>query len=100
MSALRARHLWLAVALCASACGVMRTFSGAKVTGTCAGACAHYLDCKPGATAADRQRCNAECPEVFSDSDSLRAFESLSCSATVSYVDGDPPTTADTAPAP
>jgi hypothetical protein len=37
---------------------------------------------------ADRDRCRAECPEVLSDRDSLMAYESLSCSDAVEYIDG------------
>ena len=58
---------------------------GPRVTGTCEGACDHYLSCKGGG---DANACVAECHEVFSDPDSLRAFESLTCEDTVEYVDG------------
>ena len=59
-----------------------------RLTGTCEGACDHYTNCKQGDTPADGARCRLECPQVFSDPDSLMAFESLSCPEAVEYVDG------------
>lgn len=88
--------LMLAVMFAASACGAMvRTFTGRRVTGTCAGACERYVECKAGSTVADETRCLAECPQVFSDSDSIGAFESLDCPDLVTYVDGNAVTRAD-----
>ena len=66
----------------------MHRLTGPRLTGTCDGACHHYVECKSGHHDADRQRCVAECPEVFSDEDSLMAFESLTCKDAVEYVDG------------
>ncbi len=90
----RGAKLWalgLAWTLAAPACGsAMRTITGRRVTGTCAGACDHYTTCKAGASDADLTRCLAECPDVFSDADSLAAYESLDCPEAVSYVDGEP----------
>jgi hypothetical protein len=65
-----------------------RPFIGAGLTGTCDGACAHYVQCKPGHADTDRNRCLAECPEVLSDRDSLMAYESLACQDAIEYVDG------------
>jgi hypothetical protein len=62
-----------------------------RLTGTCAGACDHYIECKPGHAGTDRDRCARECPGVFADSDSLMAFESLTCKDAVEYVDGTQP---------
>ena len=76
------------------ACAVMRTFTGRRVTGTCQGACERYVSCKAGSTDRDLQRCLSECPDVFSDPESIGAFESLECADAVGYVDGDPPTRA------
>ncbi|HEY1547352.1 MAG TPA: hypothetical protein VGG28_06010, partial [Kofleriaceae bacterium] len=59
-----------------------------RLTGTCTGACDHYVECKPGHEQLDRDRCAHECPNVFADPDSLMAFESLSCKDAVEYVDG------------
>ena len=70
---------------------VVRRFTGPDLTGTCDGACAHYVECKPGHTRADGDRCRAECPEVFADRDSLMAYESLSCQDAVEFVDGTSP---------
>jgi hypothetical protein len=98
-----ARSRWLATALTAlgalgtlgtlgaglagSGC-VVRRFAGPDLTGTCNGACAHYVQCKPGHAKVDGDRCVAECPDVFSDRDSLMAYESLACDDAVEYVDG------------
>lgn len=82
------RGLVLGLALATAASCVVQRLVGPRLTGTCDGACSHYLDCKPGAKPADRARCTAECPDVFADRDSLMAFESLSCSNAVEYVDG------------
>ena len=70
---------------------IVKHLRGPKLTGTCAGACDHYVGCKPGATSADKVRCESECPQVFSDRDSLMAFENMSCQNTVEYVDGTSP---------
>jgi hypothetical protein len=78
----------LAAAIPVSGCTVVRRFSGPQLTGTCDGACAHYVQCKPGHSEADGRRCRAECPEVFSDGDSLMTYESLSCDNAVEFVDG------------
>jgi hypothetical protein len=74
---------WIAAAGC-----LTRPLLGRRLTGTCDGACAHYVECKPGHGDADRRACLAECPSVFDDADSLMAYESLSCSDAVEYVDG------------
>jgi hypothetical protein len=67
---------------------VVHRLVGPRLTGTCEGACTHYLACKGGAGKPEHARCRAECPDVFSDRDSLMAFESLSCANAVEYVDG------------
>jgi hypothetical protein len=72
------------LALTGPGCFVQR-LTTPRLTGTCEGACDHYAACRPDA---DRGRCLLECPEVFSDDESLRAYESLACPAAVEYVDG------------
>jgi len=79
--------LGLALAVALFGC-IVRRVAGPQLTGTCEGACSHYLQCKPGHPESDRPRCEAECPSVFSDRDSLMAFESLSCEDAVEFVDG------------
>lgn len=74
-------------AMAANGC-IVRRFTGPKLTGTCAGACDHYVECKPGHAKADHARCIAECPDAFSDRDLLMAYESLACEDAVEYVDG------------
>jgi hypothetical protein len=73
-----------------SACIVKHLVGGPRLTGTCDGACAHYIECKPGHPTQERLRCQKECPGVFADSDSLMMYESLSCKDAVEYVDGSP----------
>lgn len=73
---------------------IVRRYTGPRLTGTCDGACAHYVECKPGHPRRALDRCRKECPSVFSDPDSLMAFESLSCKDTLEYVDGEAPTSA------
>jgi hypothetical protein len=86
-SAARGLALGLVIALSLIGC-IVRRLSGPQLTGTCDGACAHYVQCKPGHGELDRTRCLTECPEVFSDRDSLMAYESLTCEDAVDYVDG------------
>jgi hypothetical protein len=79
--------LGLVISLMLVGC-IVRRLAGPQLTGTCEGACAHYVQCKTGHSDTDRARCVAECPNVFSDRDSLMAYESLSCDNAVEYVDG------------
>lgn len=79
----------LGVAVNSTSC-IVKRLSGPRLTGTCDGACSHYVACKPGHPKTDGDRCRRECPEVFSDSESLMMFESLSCHDVVEYVDGRP----------
>jgi hypothetical protein len=62
-------------------------------TGTCEGACGHYVECKEDRAPRALQTCMAECREIYvydgvADEESLMAFESLDCTATVGFVDG------------
>ena len=79
------------VGLVLAGCMVQHAHHGGRLTGTCDGACAHYVECKPGHLVADRDRCVRECPSVFADSDSLMGYESLACPDAVEYVDGTHP---------
>ena len=87
---IRGLVLGLVIAISMASC-VVKRLVGPRLTGTCSGACAHYIECKPGHPEPDRARCETECPEVFSDRDSLMAFESLSCQNAVEFVDGTHP---------
>jgi hypothetical protein len=64
-----------------------------RPTGTCAGACEHYLWCKAqygdGIDERSQKTCELECPAVFSGEESLAAFESLECDDTVAFVEGE-----------
>jgi hypothetical protein len=82
--------LGIVLAVLMASC-VVRQLVGPRLTGTCEGACAHYLGCKRSSEPGDRERCRAECPDVFGDRESLMAFESLSCADAVEYVDGTQP---------
>ena len=79
--------LGILIALTLASC-IVKRFTTPRLTGTCQGVCAHYVECKPGHPKDDRARCEAECPDVFSDQDSLMAYESLSCKDAVEYIDG------------
>lgn len=87
---MRSVTIALLVAALISGCIVRHVIGGPRLTGTCNGACDHYVECKPGHGDADGHRCRTECPDVFADRDSLMAYEGLSCDAAVSFVDGDP----------
>ena len=82
----------LAALVIATALGgcLVRYVVGPGLTGTCDGACAHYVDCsdRPDPRGTLRQACLAECPGVFADHESIMAFESLSCPDTVEFVEG------------
>lgn len=78
-------------ALVVGGCAVVSYLRGPQLTGTCAGACDHYVGCRGERgddRAAVRAACVEECPQVFADRESLMTFESLSCPATVDYVEG------------
>ena len=93
------RHAVIATLLGAAlASCVANRWASPRVTGTCAGACAHYVECKPGHSDRDGARCRAECPDVFADADSLGAYESLSCKDAVEFVDGTNPRAASATP--
>jgi hypothetical protein len=81
----------LAIAGALTGCIVRHVIGEPRVTGTCEGACDHYVECKPGHAPADRARCERECPDVLSDRDALVSFELLECDQVLSFVDGDPP---------
>ena len=84
MNVIRSLILGIVIATVMASC-VVKKLMGPRLTGTCEGACEHYVECKHGA---DSKRCNTECPDVFGDRDSLMAFESLSCQDAVEFVDG------------
>ena len=79
----------VAIAAAITACRQPGFLGMPQLTGTCEGACDHYLDCKGPHRPDARDGCVSDCHDVFSDPDSLRAFESLDCEDTIEYVDGD-----------
>ncbi|MCA9674197.1 MAG: hypothetical protein KC464_04065 [Myxococcales bacterium] len=80
--------LGLALGATIAACRLQRGVDNRRLTGTCEGACEHYLSCKHASGEPAQQACVAECRTVFQDDESLRAFESLTCRDTVEYVEG------------
>lgn len=67
-----------------------------RPAGTCAGACAHYVECRPGGDPSGeiRRACVSECELVFvedgvEDEYSLGLFENLACEDAVSFIEGD-----------
>jgi hypothetical protein len=89
----RSIALSLALAVAMAGC-IVKRLTTPRLTGTCDGACAHYVECKQGHSDDDRVRCTTECPDVFRDPDSLMGYESLSCKDAVEYIDGAPNKTA------
>lgn len=77
----------LLAALALSGC-IVRYIRGPQLTGTCDGACDHYLQCRGGDIGGVREACLAECPQVFGERESIMSFESLSCPDTVEFVEG------------
>lgn len=60
-----------------------------RPAGTCESACDYYLSCKDKDDDRDAvASCVTECRDVFSDTDSLRAFERLSCEEAIAFVEG------------
>ncbi len=80
--------MYLALALLLVACARPVQVRQPRLTGTCEGACEHYLGCRGGYDDESLAVCVEECGGVFSDSESLRAYESLECEAAVSFVEG------------
>ncbi len=79
----------LVAGLCAIvACAPRAYVVQQQLTGTCDGACDYYLACKRSADAPTRKACVQECSFIFSDDESLMAFESLECSDAVAFVEG------------
>jgi hypothetical protein len=60
----------------------------AEVTGSCEGACDHYLSCKATDSARTRDACIDECEEIYEDPFTLAHFESLECIEAIEFVEG------------
>ena len=87
--AVRGVILGVVIAVVLASC-IVRRLTGPHLTGTCEGACDHYIECKPSHSDADAKRCRSECPDVFSDRQTLMEYERMSCQNAVEYVDGTP----------
>lgn len=94
---IRGLVLGVAIAMMIASC-VVHQLMGPRLTGTCEGACSHYISCKSGRLDGAMTRCKSECPDVFSDRDSLMAYESLACADAVEYIDGPSPKAATVKP--
>jgi hypothetical protein len=81
--------LGVALGLAAGSCKLESSYRSPHLTGTCEGACDHYLGCKHNSDPSAKLACTRECAQVFQDEESLRGFESLECSDTIEYVEGD-----------
>lgn len=87
---MRSAAVWLgALVGVAIGCRLPSTYHAHHLTGTCDGACTHYLDCKDSHDPAAHAACAQDCEQVFQDPESIRAFESLECPDTIEYVEGD-----------
>ncbi len=75
-----------------TSCGHRSILITRHTTGTCRGACSHYLSCKERrgheVTEETRLACRTECREVFGSPETIRAFEGLSCEETLAFVEG------------
>lgn len=88
-SGLRTAVAGVVIGVALAACRLPSPFgSNRKLTGTCDGACARYLDCKDVGEASAHAACVDECRDVFHDAESIRAFESLECRDVIEYVEG------------
>lgn len=92
---MRGLTLALILSFVGISCGAQqRSYVGPeRVTGTCSGACQHYVHCKSNDSDALYDACVAECRGIFIDDGvrdrgSLRGLERLSCVEMVSFVEG------------
>ena len=61
--------------------------SSKSSTGTCDGACAHYLKCKSADNPENRNACLPECAKRSLSADELRQFEQTDCAAAIAQVE-------------
>ncbi len=80
---------WLLTTVFVS-CGSRQAVFNQRITGTCEGACNRYVACKGTDSTKLVNACVAECQEMFSGEEGLKAFESLPrCEDVISFVEGD-----------
>jgi hypothetical protein len=61
-----------------------------KPTGTCPGACSHYVQCKGTRDHRTYDSCVQECREIYDDSpQALASYERLACEDAVAFIEGD-----------
>lgn len=84
----------LAIAFFATACVKRQTRASAPITGSCEGACEHYVSCKRSDDPALLRKCVRECKTFYADdsgvedAETLGLFERLDCDEAVSFVEG------------
>lgn len=77
--------LWILTASCGPRAATYK--APQQITGTCIGACEHYLSCKGDSRERSYQACLRSCP--FTEGESAAAFEQLTCDAAIGFVEGD-----------
>ncbi len=88
-------HALIAIALLVASCAWRPgAYTGPRsVTGTCEGACDHYVRCKGDRDAVVLAACVRECEEIFvedgePDAVALGMFEQLQCPDAIGFVEG------------
>lgn len=82
----------IALAAAATSCIPFRTVrhNERRPTGTCPGACTHYVECKKMSTESPTfHACVQECRDIYEDPQMLASFERLTCDDAVAFVEGD-----------
>jgi hypothetical protein len=62
--------------------------NGAGGSGTCDGACAHYLGCKNIDTPDNRTQCTDQCASLNLTPDQLANYEATDCQTAIAAIDG------------
>jgi hypothetical protein len=76
------------LAILLASCPKPRYVVYGRVTGTCEGACRHYLACKGSDDETAFRACLSECRLIFSSAETLEAFEKLDCADAIAFVEG------------
>jgi hypothetical protein len=78
-----------------AACVKRQTQGSSQVSGTCEGACQHYVSCKRSDDPRVLRECVRDCATIYTDdngvedSETLGLFERLDCEETISFVEGE-----------
>ena len=97
----RARVTWvgLAIALAiasvsGTSCVKRQTAGSSAISGSCEGACRHYVSCKRSNDPSLLRECVRDCASIYTDdtgaedAETLGLFERLDCEEAVSFVEG------------